>query len=365
MLFKLKSFFIREKLLSFLILFLLLLLLFVHPHYKHFMQYIDWNTIYFLSGLLLITTAMKESNYFYYIAKHVANKIHNKKTLSYFLILLSSGLATFLTNDIALFLIIPFTLELKKIMNLDVSRIILLEILSVNIGSSLTPIGNPQNVFLWHHFRVNFFDFIIQMFPIFIIQMLLLLFFAYVLIEKQEIQINLFEESYSKLNFYSSVILLIIFIIISKTIFLVPFLILIFSYFFIFNRTIIFKSDWNLIITFILFFIDFGIVSHMNIINTFINKLDFQDFNLFSFSVILSQFISNVPATILISHFSDNWKIISFGVNVGGAGLIIGSLANIIGLRLAKIDNGIKKFHKISFPFIIISFILISLFLVI
>ncbi|WP_165974123.1 SLC13 family permease [Marinitoga lauensis] len=248
-----KKFFYKDKQLFILTSLLIILSFFFHPDYNKFLNYIEWKTIFFLSGLLIITSSMKKSNYFYYLAEHISNKIHDKRKLSYFLILLSSLLAMFLTNDIALFLIVPFTIELKKIMNLDFTKIILLEILSVNVGSSLTPIGNPQNVFLWHHFNINFFKFILTMFPVFCFQLLLLFIFSFFIIKKQNIELNLSEESYNKWSFYISLLLLVMFIIISKTHYFIPFFIFIFIYYIFSNKKIIFDSDWNLIITFILF----------------------------------------------------------------------------------------------------------------
>ncbi|KLO25147.1 MULTISPECIES: SLC13 family permease [unclassified Marinitoga] len=350
----------KEKLLFFLIFLFMVLIIITKPSYEKILNFIDWNTIFFLSGLLIITTSMKNSNYFFYIAEHLSNKIHSKRILSIFLVYMSALLSMILTNDIALFLIIPFTIELKKIVNFDFPRVIILEILSVNIGSSLTPIGNPQNIFLWHYFDISFIEFVVKMMPIVFLQIALITIFSFFMIRDEKLEIHLKEETYNKRKFYFSIFLLITFIIISKTHFLFPFFILIFIYYLIFDKFSIYKTDWNLILVFILFFINFGIISEVEFINFLIEKINLnQNLNLFSFSVLLSQFISNVPATIFISNFSDNWRIISYGVNIGGIGFILGSLANIIGLRLSKIDKGFKEFHKISIPFFLIIFLTI------
>lgn len=354
--FTIKEFILKEKLLFFLLLLFISLLIVLKPH--NILSHIEWNTIIFLSGLIMITKAMEESNYFFVLSEILVNKFHYKRNLTLFMIFISIIFSMFLTNDITLFIVIPFTMKLKKVLKDDYLKTIFLEIIAVNVGSELTPIGNPQNVFIWQKYNVPFTEFSFNLFPLFIFQFILLLLFSFLIIKNEKINIYLEKEEYEHMNFYISIILLILFIISAKNNFSSIALIIIFSYYLFFDYKVIKKADWNLILTFILFFINFGIISEINIINNIITHINLtNNISLLTTSIVLSQAISNVPATIFISNFTNNWNIISIGVNLGGTGFVLGSLANIIGLRLSGNISKINLFHKYSFLFFGISII--------
>lgn len=354
--FIIKEFIKKEKLLFFLILLFTALIIFIKP--QNILSHIEWNTIIFLSGLIMITKAMEESNYFFVLSEILINKLHCKRNLVLFLMFISITLSMFLTNDITLFIIIPFTVKLKKVLKEDYLKTIFLEIIAVNVGSELTPIGNPQNVFIWQKYNISFIEFIFNLFPLFIFQFILLYLFAILLIKNEKINIKIEKENYDNRIFFVSILFLIVFVLAEKNDFSLYSLIILFAYYLFFDFKIIKKSDWNLILTFILFFINFGIISEINVINSIISHMNLKnDFSLLTASVILSQVISNVPATIFISNFTNNWNILSIGVNLGGTGFVLGSLANIIGLRLSGNLSKISLFHKYSFLFFVISFI--------
>ena len=108
-------------------------------------------------------------------------------------------------------------------------------------------------------------------------------------------------------------------------------------------------------------FIDFGLLSKVGFVKEFINQIDMNFYNVLNFSIILSQIISNVPAAIFMSNFSHNYTAIAYGVDIGGNGLLIGSLANIIALRFLNSKKAYLDFHKYSIPFISISYLLIMI----
>ena len=133
-------------------------------------------------------------------------------------------------------------------------------------------------------------------------------------------------------------------------------LLLVFIFYLISYRKVLLKTDWLLLLLFIVIFIDFHIISTIPIISEGMNILNLQSKgNVFLFSGFLSQLFSNVPATVLISNFSHNWRAIAYGVNIGGNGLIIGSLANIIALRMAKNKKIWLDFHRYSIPYFLIT----------
>ena len=164
---KVLKFIIKEKILA-TFLFLLILLSFIYP-YKigNYPYFVDWKTITALAGLLIITTGLKESGYFYQLSKRFLIKLKNEKKLALFLVILSALLSTFLTNDITLFITVPLTLSFQKILSNEIEKVVIFEAIAVNIGSLLTPIGNPQNMFLWHRWNISFAYFIVRMFTLF------------------------------------------------------------------------------------------------------------------------------------------------------------------------------------------------------
>lgn len=122
----------------------------------------------------------------------------------------------------------------------------------------------------------------------------------------------------------------------------------------LFCRNIIAKIDWNLIMVFILIFINIHLLTQLHIIQTRVETIPhFSQLELFISALLGSQVISNIPATILLVNYSMAYKVIAYGVNAGGSGLAIGLLANIIALRMAPEGHLWLRFHLYSFPFLI------------
>ncbi|PIN65627.1 hypothetical protein C0U44_11150 [Klebsiella pneumoniae] len=117
---------------------------------------IDWHTIVTLSGLMLLTKGIELSGYFDVLGRKMARRFVTERQLAIFMVLAAALLSTFLTNDVALFIVVPLTLTLKKWCAIPVNRLIIFEALAVNAGSLLTPIGNPQNILLWGRIRPLF-----------------------------------------------------------------------------------------------------------------------------------------------------------------------------------------------------------------
>ncbi len=328
----------------------------VIPHYTSF---IDWHTLFALAGLLMISSGLKESGYFEAFAMKTLKKFRTERVLAFFLIFLSAFLATFLTNDITLFIVIPITFSIGRFMKNDILRLIIFEALAVNAGSALTPIGNPQNIFLWHKWDISFPAFVIKLFPVVIILMSVLILLALIAFPGREIRIMKNHVNPIKRHtalFGISLVMLFIFIVameMRKTHALLPAIFLV--YLFFFKKTLQ-GVDWLLLLLFAVIFIDFHIISTWPAIAKSINTLNpGRPQEVFLFSVIISQIISNVPAAVFIPKFSHEWFAIVSGVNVGGAGLAVGSLANIIALRLAGNKKIWLKFHAYSIPFLLIS----------
>ncbi|MCD6446337.1 DUF1646 family protein, partial [Candidatus Bathyarchaeota archaeon] len=162
--------FIRKENVLSIFLFLLAVLAILYPHeITKFPSFVAWKTIMALMGLLIITTGLKESKCFHVFSIKLLKRLNSERGLLIFLILFSASLSTFLTNDVTLFVVIPLTISLQNLVKNDLSKFVIFEAISVNIGSALTPIGNPQNLYLWHKWNISFISFITKMLPFVII----------------------------------------------------------------------------------------------------------------------------------------------------------------------------------------------------
>ncbi|MGY2997976.1 Na+/H+ antiporter NhaD/arsenite permease-like protein [Ewingella americana] len=172
--------FLRDRFLHVLLLLGLVLTLFQPEKIHQFAQFVDWSTIVTLIGLLMLTKGVEVSGYFDFVGRKMMNSINNERYLALFLVCAAALLSTFMTNDVALFIVIPLTITLKKLSTLPVTRLIIFEALAVNAGSLLTPIGNPQNILLWNKSGMTFMGFIAQMSPLALVSFVALLIVTWV-----------------------------------------------------------------------------------------------------------------------------------------------------------------------------------------
>jgi Na+/H+ antiporter NhaD/arsenite permease-like protein len=344
--------------------FLLFLFLYFYekPTFSELNNSIDWPTIRALFGLLIITTAIKESNFFDYFALKTIQKINNEKNLSIILILFSLFFSMFLTNDITLFIIVPLTLSFSKIIKSDLTKLIIFEAIAVNVGSSLTPFGNPQNLYIFRQMDISIIDFIKMMSLIFSVMFILLIIFTLLSFKNKKINLFLDEKiNVKKPLFYISALLFALFFV-ALELSLVRYALIVIFFFYLFTyKNILTKIDYILLLTFILMFIDFYMIAKLSFIKSFFSSVNFNFINTFNYTIILSQLISNVPATIFISHFSQNYTAIAYGANLAGNGIIISSLANFIALRFINSKDAYIDFHKYSIPFFFLSYLLVFL----
>jgi Na+/H+ antiporter NhaD/arsenite permease-like protein len=328
------------------------------PTLNEIINSIDFATIRALIALMLITTAMKLSNLFEYFAIKIVNKIKTELQLAYLFIFLAIFLSMFLTNDITLFIVVPLTLSIASILKKDLTKLIIFEAIAVNAGSALTPFGNPQNLFLFRQMNISVIDFIREMKYLFLVELSVLFIFLSTIFKPKTINVSLNKKiNVDKFLFVISIILFIVFIIaLEKG--MVRYALILIVLVFLFKKEIFLKFDYFLIFTFILMFVDFHLLTKLQFIQTLFQGIEFNFKNTFNLTLLLSQIFSNVPATIFLSHFSNNYIAIAYGANLGGNGLIIASFANIIALRF--INKGYLKFHKYSIIFLLISYLLIS-----
>ncbi|NOX66700.1 MAG: citrate transporter [Chlorobi bacterium] len=342
---------------------LLMFLAFIYPsQIKDYFEFIDWKTITVLISLLITTTAIKESSFFIKITERLIYKIDNEKKLALTLIILSSILSMFFTNDIALFIVVPLTLTFQTYLQNNLQKLVIFEAISVNVGAALTPIGSPQNLFLWHQWDISFVSFVVKMLPLFFVLFIFLILFSLIIFPSKKLSIKEFDRGtvLNKRLFYLSIPLLLLCVISVEFSFSFFALVVIFFIYLFFFKNILLRVDWLLILLFIIMFIDFHIVSQIPFVSSFITQFDLQDpGSVFTLSLFSAQIISNVPASIFMSKFSNDWFAIAYGVNVSGNGFIIGSLANIIAMRFVNTKKIWIDFHKYSIPYFAVTAVLV------
>lgn len=279
-------------------------------------------------------------------------------TVFIFLTFFSSMLVT---NDVALITFVPLAIITFKVAKIDCMKTVIIQTLAANIGSSLTPMGNPQNLFLFTHYNLSVMKFFIVTIP-FVTLGLLWLLFINRRVRNKTIKIKL--KSVNFKNKKSAIVYLILFIFVITSVFgLVNYIytLIIVVLFILFMDIHLFKEvDYFLLATFVCFFIFIGNISNITIIQMYLkNILKLQHMPYFS-SIILSQVISNVPCSILLAGFTDNWKEVLLGTNVGGMGTIIASLASLISYKIYVKENEdkseayLKKFSLYNFSSLVL-----------
>jgi len=328
---------------------------------------VDWPTIATLTGLLLLTAGIETSGLLHHLTGSILRRIPDERWLALFLLSSSALLATVLTNDIALFILVPLTLSLRRHTVLPVRRLVIFEALAVNTGSMLTPIGNPQNIFLWQTSGVHFQEFMAAMWPPVLIAIVCLLGFAVFAFRSRPLHLSGLEISVPIRQplLYASLLLFVPFLVLADIRHAGIALLLVAAVFLLLFRTALRHLDWPLLLVFVVMFVDLRLVAELPWVRTALGVLDLaHPLTLYSTGVLLSQGMSNVPATILLSHYSADWRTLAWAADVGGFGLVIGSLANLIALRLGRQPGSFWAFHAWSLPFFLLTALCTGLWLV-
>lgn len=317
---------------------------------------IDWHTIITLSGLMLLTKGVELSGYFDVLGRKMARRFGTERRLATFMVLAAAVLSTFLTNDVALFIVVPLTLTLKKWCAIPINRLIIFEALAVNAGSLLTPIGNPQNILLWGRSGLTFLEFSAQMAPLALAMMLTLLVLCRYCFSPAVLRFQHGDALpgwqpglvWSCLAFY------LIFLVSLEMHLELWGLAMLAAGFLLLERRVIVSVDWTLLLVFIAMFIDVHLITQLPFLHHTLNRVSgLADGGLWLTAIGLSQCISNVPSTILLLNYVPPSALLAWAVNVGGFGLLPGSLANLIALRMANDRRIWWRFHLYSLPLLI------------
>ena len=323
--------------------------------YQHWLQL---PTLAGLMGLLIAIQGIRDSGLVQHAAVTVVARAHSLRSLGLLLVTATALLSMVLTNDVSLFLIVPLTLAIGGMSNLPVLRMVVLEALAVNAGSTLSPIGNPQNLLLWQHSQLPFLHFTLAMLPAAAVMFVLVAAFTWLWLPRDRIELASDkidgQVSSRRLGVWSILALLAMVLLmeyhhapLGAVLMLVLFALL--------ARSSLARIDWLLLLTFAAIFLGLGHLAELPQVRHALDQLDFsQPITLYVSGIITSQLISNVPATVLLLDRTTDAIALAVAVNVGGFGLAVGSLANLIALRLANQPRGLRQLQLVSIPFLLV-----------
>lgn len=314
-------------------------------------EYIDFKVIILLFNLMILVAGFNDLKVLDSIATSLLKRCTSLKSLTYMIVFLTFFSAMIVTNDVALITFVPLTLIIGKKANINILKAVIFQTLAANLGSALTPMGNPQNLFIYSYFNINILEFLKITLPLVLLSVIFLIFIIFrekresISFKVEKIKI----ENKRGIIIYSVLFFITLFSVFHLIDYRISFVITIISII-SFNKNLFKKVDYSLLITFVAFFIFIGNISSMSEIKEFMINILSSEKSTFISSIISSQFISNVPATMLISAFTPYYKGLLLGVNIGGLGTIIASLASVISYKLylneypSNGGNYIKKF---------------------
>jgi len=324
-------------------------------NYQHWLQL---PTLAGLMGLLIAIQGICDSGLVQHAAAAVAARAHSLRSLGLLLVAATALLSMVLTNDVSLFLIVPLTLAIGGISNLPVPRMVVLEALAVNAGSTLSPIGNPQNLLLWQHSQLPFLHFVLAMLPAATVMFVLLAAFTWLWLPRDRVSLtpDKIDGQLTSIRLGVGSVLALAGMVLLMEYHRAPLgaglLLVLFA---LLARSSLARIDWLLLLTFAAIFLGLGHGSELPLVRNALDRLDFnQPLTLYASGIVASQLISNVPATVLLLDRTPDAIALAVAVNVGGFGVAIGSLANLIALRLAKQPHGLRLLHLVSIPFLLV-----------
>lgn len=340
---------------------------FIVPPDGVYLGYFDFKTLSCLFSVLAVVCALKNINFFYMLARKVVKRFKTVRWSIIALVYITFIGSMLIANDMALLTFLPLgyfvlsTTGQQKYMAFT----FIMQNIAANLGGMLTPFGNPQNLYLYTKYEIPNMEFVRIMAPPFLLSITLLT-LCCIIFTKQE-TLTIADEPL-RLHKCRTAIYLVLFILSIVMVFrIIPYwigLIIIFAALLILDPKALKMVDYPLLFTFVFFFVFAGNMARIDAIRTLFCAL--LEKNTLLFSVISCQFISNVPSAILLSQFTENYPDLLVGVNIGGVGTLIASLASLITFReYVKNNPGrsryyIKQFSLFNFSFLIVLVIFMS-----
>lgn len=320
----------------------------VHPD-RMYLSYPDYRTIALLFCLMIIVGGFQSLGIFSMLGHFLLRGAGSIRGLSAILVMLCFFSSMVITNDVALITFVPFTLIVFRMSGRveSVLKLVVLETIAANLGSMATPIGNPQNLYLYSIADFSAGEFLQAVLPYAGLALVMLM--AAVLIQRDEPLLDVAggeENEVQKGKIFRKMIpflflLLLCLLVVFRILPYQPVLICVICVVLVVNRKLYLSVDYFLLLTFLCFFIFIGNMKRIPEISGFlVSVVDGKELLM---GILTSQIISNVPAAILLSGFSSDLSALLTGVNVGGLGTLIASLASLISFKFFAKEYPDKK----------------------
>ncbi|MBQ6897471.1 MAG: citrate transporter [Clostridia bacterium] len=323
--------------------------MFFVPPDKEYLGYFDFKTLSCLFCVLAVVCALKHIRFFYILARKIVESFRNIRYCVLSLVYITFIGSMLIANDMALLTFLPlgyFILDATKQQKYMAFTFIMQNI-AANLGGMLTPFGNPQNLYLYTKFNIPNSEFVSIMLPPFVISVLIITVCCLVFVKSEKLSI---EDSPVRLDMKRAGVYLALFIlsiaIVFRTVPYVIGLVIIPAVLLIMDRKALKEVDYPLLLTFVFFFVFAGNMARIEVVRELFSFL--LNKSVLLFSVLSCQFISNVPSAILLSQFTENYPELLLGVNIGGVGTLISSLASLITFREYHKHNPKKTLYYVG-----------------
>ena len=331
------------------------------PPDAQYLSYFDWKTLTCLFCVLAVVCALKNIRFFTVLAEKIVALFKNTRASVLALAYITFLGSMLIANDMALLTFLPlgyFVLSStgkKKYMAFT----FIMQNIAANLGGMLTPFGNPQNLYLYTKFHIPTGEFTLIMLPPFLISVALITLCCLIFVKKEPLELESKKITLPKWRtlVYGTLFALSIVIVFRVIPFWIGLIVIPFALLFL-DRKALKDVDYGLLFTFVAFFIFSGNMSRISWVRDLVGGL--LEKNPLLVSILSCQVISNVPSAILLSQFTGNYTELLLGVNIGGVGTLISSLASLITFREycsrnpEKTKSYVLQFSAFNFAFLII-----------
>ena len=352
---------IRKNVVMFVAMLAAVITCFLVPPDKAYLDYFDFKTLTCLFCVLAVVCALKNIQFFYILAKKIVRVFRNARMSVLALVYITFIGSMLIANDMALLTFLPLGLFVLSSTGKSkyMAFTFIMQNIAANLGGMLTPFGNPQNLYLYTKFEIPNAEFVSIMAPPFLLAVLLITLCCFIFVKPEPLEMK---DERVQLPPVRTVIYLLLFSLAIVIVFrgipywigliVIP-LVLVFM-----DRKALKMVDYPLLFTFVFFFVFSGNMARIPAVRELFSML--LEKSTLLFSVLSCQVISNVPSAILLSQFTDSYRQLLLGVNIGGVGTLIASLASLITFREYTKQNKGKTAHYIllftafNFAFLII-----------
>lgn len=324
---------------------------FVRPD-REYISYIDFRTLAILFCLMGVMSGLQKTGVFQWVAQALLGKVKTARQLAWILVLLCFFSSMAVTNDVALITFVPFTFIVLDLAGAEARKqllvpVVTLQTIAANLGSMLTPIGNPQNLYLYGKAGLSLGSFVLLMLPYTLVSFLLVMLWSAVQTRKYNAPIAVSFSEHVRLA--DKKIQLVVYLLLFAADLLtvarvIPYglaLLITAVGILLADRSIFARLDYSLLLTFVGFFVFIGNMGRLPVFHDFLQRIVSGSELLTGAAA--SQVISNVPAALLLSGFTDDLAPLIIGANIGGLGTLIASMASLISYKLVVREEGAVK----------------------